>query len=107
MAWKAMDVHEQRVRFVVEATQRTRPFSALCAEYEISRPTGYSWLRRYREQGVQGIAELSRKPHHSPSRTNAICEQCVVQARLRYPDWGARKLRVVLEREEKVVHALP
>lgn len=99
MAWKAMDVHEQRVRFVVEATQRTRPFSALCAEYEISRPTGYLWLRRYREQGVQGIAELSRKPHHSPSRTNAICEQRVVQARLRYPDWGARKLRVVLERE--------
>jgi transposase InsO family protein len=99
MAWKAMDVHERRVRFVVEATQRTRPFSALCAEYEISRPTGYLWLRRYREQGVQGIAELSRKPHHSPSRTNAICEQRVVQARLRYPDWGARKLRVVLERE--------
>ena len=99
MAWKAMDVHEQRVRFVVEATQRTRPFNALCAEYEISRPTGYLWLRRYREQGVQGIAELSRKPHHSPSRTNAICEQRVVQARLRYPDWGARKLRVVLERE--------
>jgi transposase InsO family protein len=99
MAWKAMDVHEQRVRFVVEATQRTRPFSALCAEYEISRPTGYLWLRRYREQGVQGIAELSRKPHHSPTRTNAICEQRVVQARLRYPDWGARKLRVVLERE--------
>lgn len=99
MAWKAMDVHEQRVRFVVEATQRTRPFSALCAAYEISRPTGYLWLRRYREQGVQGMAELSRKPHHSPSRTNAICEQRVVQARLRYPDWGARKLRVVLERE--------
>lgn len=99
MAWKAMDVHEQRVRFVVEATQRTRPFSALCAEYEISRPTGYLWLRRYREQGVQGIAELSRKPHHSPTRTNAICEQRVVQTRLRYPDWGARKLRVVLERE--------
>jgi transposase InsO family protein len=99
MAWKTMDVHEQRVRFVVEAAQRARSFSALCAEYEISRPTGYLWLRRYREQGVQGITEQSRKPHHSPRRTNAACEERVVRARQRYPDWGARKLKVVLGRE--------
>src|SRR5258708_4338592 len=68
MAWKTMDVHEQRVRFVVEATQKVRPFSALCAAYEISRPTGYLWLKRYRKLGVEGIAEQSRKPHHSPRR---------------------------------------
>ena len=60
MAWKTMDVQEQRVRFVVEATQRRRPFGALCAAYEISRPMGYLWLQRYREQGVAGIAERSR-----------------------------------------------
>jgi len=71
MAWKTMDVHEQRVRFVVAATQKLQPFSALCAEYEISRPTGYLWLRRYRHLGVQGIAEQSRKPHRSPRRTDA------------------------------------
>jgi len=94
-----MDVHEQRVRFVVEATQKTRPFSALCAAYEISRPTGYLWLRRYEESGVRGIAEQSRKPHSSPRRTDAKLEQRVVEVRLRYPDWGARKLRVVLARE--------
>jgi len=94
-----MDIHEQRVRFVVAATQKVRPFSALCAEYEISRPTGYLWLQRYREFGVQGIAEQSRKPHHSPRRTDAALERQVVQVRLRYPDWGARKLRVVLARE--------
>ena len=63
MAWKTMDDREQRVRFVVEAAQHTRSFKALCAAYEISRPTGYLWLERYREQGVAGIAEQSRKPH--------------------------------------------
>lgn len=94
-----MDVHEQRVRFVVEATQRARPFGALCTAYEISRPTGYLWLRRYRELGVAGIAEQSRKPHHSPRRTARSFEQQVVEMRLRYPDWGARKLHVLLERE--------
>jgi hypothetical protein len=40
MAWKTMDVHEQRVRFVVAAAQKIKRFSALYAGYEISRPTG-------------------------------------------------------------------
>jgi transposase InsO family protein len=99
MAWKTMDVHEQRVRFVVEATQKTRAFGALCAAYEISRPTGYLWLRRYRELGVDGIAERSRKPHRSPERTEPELERQVVQLRRRYPDWGARKLKVLLSRQ--------
>jgi transposase InsO family protein len=99
MAWKTMDVHEQRVRFVVEATQKAQSFRALCAAYEISRPTGYLWLKRYQEHGVAGITEQSRKPHYSPRRTKSEWEQRVVEVRRRYPDWGARKLRVVLARE--------
>ena len=99
MAWKTMDVQEQRVRFVVEATQKRNSFGALCAAYEISRPTGYLWLQRYREQGVDGIAERSRKPHHSPRRTDSDVERQVTELRLRYPDWGARKLQVLLARE--------
>ena len=94
-----MDVHEQRVRFVVEATQKRQTFRGLCAAYEISRPTGYLWLRRYRECGVEGIAERSRKPHHSPERTDAERERQVVQLRQRYPDWGSRKLKVLLARQ--------
>jgi transposase len=99
MAWKTMDVQEQRVRFVIEATQKRCPFGALCVAYEISRPTGYLWLQRYREQGVEGIAERSRKPHHSPRRTDSALERQVTELRLRYPDWGARKLQVLLARE--------
>lgn len=94
-----MDVHEQRVRFVVEATQKTQTFRALCAAYEISRPTGYLWLRRYRELGVEGIRERSRKPHRSPERTHRELERQVVELRQRYPDWGARKLKVLLARQ--------
>jgi transposase InsO family protein len=98
MAWKTMDVQEQRVRFVVEATQKRSSFGALCAAYEISRPTGYVWLQRYREHGVEGIVERSRKPHHSPRRTEDALERQVTELRRRYPDWGARKLQVLLAR---------
>src|SRR5438874_2818090 len=47
---------------------------------------------------MAGIAEQSRRPHHSPSRTDAEVEMQVVKSRQRYPDWGARKLQVVLAR---------
>jgi len=99
MPWRTMDVHEQRVEFVVAAARKSKPFGSLCQEFGISRPTGYLWLRRYQRHGVQGIAERSRKPLASPGRTDAVLEQRVVEVRLRYPDWGARKLRVVLARE--------
>jgi transposase InsO family protein len=99
MAWRAMDVGEQRVRFVVAASRGEKPVSALCAEYGISRPTGHLWLARYREGGVGGIAERSRRPHRSPSRTSHDVEQRVIHLRQCYPDWGARKLAVLLSRQ--------
>jgi transposase InsO family protein len=56
-------------------------------------------LQRYRELGVRGIAEQSRKPHRSPRRTANGLEQQVIEMRQRYPDWGARKLQVMLQRQ--------
>ena len=94
-----MEVREQRVRFVVAALRRERSLSRLCREFEISRPTGRLWLERYRAGGVAAIAERSRRPEHSPRQTAPGLEQRVVQLRLRYPDWGARKLQVLLEQE--------
>jgi transposase InsO family protein len=99
MAWQTMEVHEQRVRFVVAASRKEKPLSVLCAEFGISRPTGYCWLERYRLQGVGGIAERSRRPHRSPAQTVPEREQLVVEMRLRYPDWGAHKLQVLLKRD--------
>src|SRR5271156_3447096 len=99
MPWKTMDVREQRVQFVVAATRRERSLSALCAEFHISRPTANLWLRRYREEGLAGIAERSRRPQHSPRQTSPELEEQVVALRQRYPDWGARKLQVLLARE--------
>lgn len=99
MGWMTMDVKDQRVRFVLEATSGKRSMSALCAEFGVSRPTGYLWLKRYRATGLSGIAEQSRRPNTSPQRTACSVEAEVVQLRLRYPDWGARKLAVLLARQ--------
>jgi transposase InsO family protein len=99
MPWKTMEVREQRVRFVVAAARKEQPFLQLCQEFGISRPTGYAWLERYRQSGLEGIQERSRRPQRIPRQTAGALERLVVQQRLRYPDWGARKLQVLLCRE--------
>ena len=33
----------------------------LCGEFQISRPTGYAWLRRYQAGGITGAVEKSRR----------------------------------------------
>ncbi len=98
MGWKRMEVREQRVEFAVAAVRGEQSMQGLCAEYEISRPTGYLWRKRYRERGIEGIAERSRRPRTSPGQTDWEIEKQVIELRLRYPDWGARKLQVMLER---------
>ena len=99
MPWKQMEVREQRVEFVVRALRNVEPLTQLCREFGISRPTGYLWLARYREGGVAAIEEHSRRPRHSPTRTGPELEARVVALRQVYPDWGARKLRVLLDRQ--------
>jgi hypothetical protein len=40
MAWGHVEVSEQRMRFVVAASEGGRTMSAVCAAFGISRPTG-------------------------------------------------------------------
>jgi len=99
MPWGASSVMEERIRFVIRASQDSANVSALCREFGISRPTGYLWLNRYRAAGgMAGVFERSRRPHHSPKRATAEHEERVVALRREY-GWGARKLRVLLLEE--------
>lgn len=65
----------------------------LCRQFGISPPTGYKWLKRWREDGAAGLLERSRRPHHSPTRSRADLEKLVKEARELHPAWGGRKLR--------------
>ncbi len=92
MAWRTMEIQDQRVRFVVAASRGDQSMSDLCREFDISRPTGYQWLKRYRASGVAGMREVSRRPQKSPKRTAVGIEQRIKELRGERPDWGARKL---------------
>jgi transposase InsO family protein len=100
MPWKDVKVDEQRLRFVLRASSGQEEMAGLCREFGISRQTGYFWLKRYREsEQIEALRERNRRPHHSPKRTAAAIEEWIVAARQQRPDWGARKLQVLLQRE--------
>jgi len=99
MPWKATDVLDQRISFVVRALQGQESMTALCQEFGISRQTGYKWLKRYREIGsFAQLQERSRRPHNSPNRTPPEIEERVIELR-KYYGWGGKKLHVLLARE--------
>lgn len=69
----------------------------LCRRFGISPSIGYKWLERYREAGLAGLADRSRRPKASPNRTVLGVEAQVLAVRTQHPAWGGRKIRRVLQ----------
>jgi transposase InsO family protein len=88
---------DSRQEFLALAQNAGVNFSELCRRFGISRKTGYKWRRRYREKGAAGLADLSRRPQHSPRRSQEAIEEKVLAIRDEY-GWGARKIKSCLER---------
>lgn len=96
MPWKQESVVEQRLRFLLAVRKKEAPVSELCRHHEISRKTGYKWIKRYEKDGrIEALKDQPRRPHHSPRQTSAKHEQAVVAVRDE-KGWGAEKITVVL-----------
>lgn len=96
MPFRETSIMDHKRAFVALAEQEGVAFAELCRRFEISRPTGYKWLRRFQAEGVIGLAERRRRPHTSPHRTPAVTEARVVALRDAHPRWGGQKLRTRL-----------
>jgi transposase InsO family protein len=93
MSWKIQNLMSQRHEFVLLARQENANFADLCRRFEISRPTGYKWRRRFQQGGGAALEDRSRRPHVSPRRTGVAAQAAVVALRKKHPAWGPRKLR--------------
>jgi transposase-like protein len=70
---------EEKLRFVFEYEQGQRSMTELCQRYEIARETGYVWIRRYRERGIDGLVERSRAALRHGNQTPAEIERMVLE----------------------------
>ena len=97
MPWKEMTNMSQRKEFIVQAKEEGINFSGLCRLFGISRKTGYKWLKR--EASAVGLGDQSRRPQHSPRRTEEAIEAQVLEVRKQHQAWGGRKIRKVLQNQ--------
>ncbi len=99
MSWKASSVVEERTRFVLEYERGLCTMTDLCAIYDIARETGYYWLRRYQQGGLEALRDRERVPERHRNQTPERIERAVLELRRAHMSWGPRKLKRVLERE--------
>lgn len=99
MPWKEVNPMQQRVFFITDYLRQTMSLSGLCAQYGISRKTGYKWVERYRSTGLTGLTEPSSRPLSSPGKTPYRIEQSIIELRQQFMDPpGAKKIHTLLAR---------
>jgi putative transposase len=62
MSWKESNIMDQRLKFVARLLDGEK-MSPLCKEFGISRKTGYKIYDRYKECGLEGLNDRSRRPY--------------------------------------------
>ena len=99
MPWRDATMVNLREEFVRLASQEGANVSELCRRFEISRKTGYKWLRRWSSEGLAGLEDQPVRPLNSPGKTPSSIEARVLEVRQVHPAWGARKIAHVLDRD--------
>jgi len=102
MPWKESTPVSERMAFVTRLLGGER-MTELCAEYGISRKTGYKFKDRYETLGPAGLYEISRRPKNSPGRTPIEVQLLLIAARRAHPTWGPRKLVAIVARSHRDV----
>jgi transposase InsO family protein len=105
MSFKSTTVMEQKLEFVHLAIHERSNISDLCQRYGITRKTGYKWITRYKMGGVDGLADLSRRPHHSPFQTSTEIENYICNIRRENQEWGSKKIyRILKDQKEEAIY---
>jgi transposase InsO family protein len=98
-----VDAMESRRKLAYEVLEAGVSLSEACRRSGVTRKTGRLWVERARTVGIDGLTERSRAPVTVPRRTCQEVEEALVALKERYPEWGPRKLVVLLKRERGLV----
>jgi putative transposase len=93
---------DERLKFVARLLDGEK-MAVLCREFEISRKTGYKIFSRYKDCGVEGLTDRSRRPYRHARQLPFQIEKAIVQLKQEHPSWGAPKIRERLRRKHSQI----
>ena len=96
--WHETDRFTEQMRFIERWSEGRESVAALCRRFGISRKTGHKRIRRFLEEGIEGVGDLSRRPRTIPHKTPRETSELLIDARTKHPAWGPRKLVAYLGR---------
>jgi putative transposase len=103
MPWKECHIMDERLKFVARLLEGEK-MAPLCAEFGISRKTGYKIFDRYKDSGLTAFSDRSRRPYRQANRLPPQLEAMIVGLKREYPGWGAPKIREKLRRQSTAPH---
>ena len=80
------------------AQKAGRKLPSMNPEFDISRKTGYKIFQRYKDCGLEGLIDRSRRPYRQANQLPFQIEKLIVQIKREHPSWGAPKIREKLRR---------
>jgi len=87
---------------LVETYMETGSIAETARRWHTSRNVVRKWVERYRDDGVKGLGDRSRRPHRSPTQTQAQTEDVAVEAK-KTTGYGRKRLAWYLRREKGLV----
>jgi putative transposase len=92
MPWKIDTMNDVRKEFALKALAAGANLSALCREYGVTRKTGRQWRERAKRDGINQLAERSRRPKSNPTELAEAIVCRIVRLKMAHPSWGPRKI---------------
>ena len=92
MPWRTCRPMDERLRFIARLLEGEK-MAPLCREFGISRVTGYKIYERYKECGLEGLSDRSRRPYRHANELPYQVERTILGIKKEHASWGAPKIR--------------
>jgi putative transposase len=103
MPWRECTKMDERMRFVNRVLEGEK-MAVLCREFDISRNTGYKLFNRYKNCGMEGLTDRSRRPYRQANRLPFQIENLILQIKHQHSSWGAHKIRDKIKLLHSTIH---
>lgn len=98
MPWRESDTVTERMKFIARYLDGEK-ITELSQEFGISRKTGHKIIKRFLEEGSDGLINRVTAPKRVANKTPDLIQEMIFSLKEEKPTWGAAKIREIFQRK--------